>query len=249
MAAKERQTKILQTVNERQKIDVASLAGIVGVSQVTVRKDLDVLEEKGLLCREHGYALAVNSDDINNRLAYNYETKLALARKAAEIVGDGETVMIESGSSCALLAEVLSTERTDVNIITNSAFIANHIKDSPTSRVTLLGGEFQRESQVCVGALVRTCAKEFYVDKLFVGTDGFVPEVGFTGGDLARAEAVRAMAVSAKNRIILTDSSKFTAHGLVLLLRFDEISMVFTDSDVPQSAVGIMEEHGVKVFV
>ncbi|MBR1630183.1 MAG: DeoR/GlpR transcriptional regulator, partial [Lachnospiraceae bacterium] len=117
---KARQVDILRIVNEKQKVEVTELAEALSVSGVTIRKDLDMMEEKGLLRREHGYACAVSSDDINNRLAYNYEVKARIARAAADIVEDGETVMIESGSSCAMLAEILANERRDVNIITNS---------------------------------------------------------------------------------------------------------------------------------
>lgn len=243
----ERQAKILQIVNEQRKVEVSQLAGLLEVSQVTVRKDLDALEGRGLLVREHGYAQACNSDDINNRLAVRYDVKLKIARAAAEIVSNGETVMIESGSSCAILAEILANEKKDVTIITNSAFIASHIRNTPISRVVLLGGEYQRESQVMVGPMVRKCAREFYVDKLFMGTDGFIPQAGFTCGDMMRAEAMKTMAESAKHAIILTDSSKFEQQGVVLQSRFENIQMVFTDEGIPESAAAILVKNQIEL--
>lgn len=87
---------------------MAALSELLGVSQVTIRKDLDALESMELLVREHGYAAAKNMSDIGNRLAVRYDVKQKLAQAAAELVSDGETVMIESGSSCALLASCLS---------------------------------------------------------------------------------------------------------------------------------------------
>lgn len=239
----ERQTRILQIVNEKQKIEVALLAEMLEVSQVTVRKDLDALEEKRLLAREHGYAQVCNSDDINNRLAVRYDVKQRIARAAAEIVSNGETVMIESGSSCAILAELLANEKKDITIITNSAFIAEHVRNTPIGKVILLGGDYQKESQVMVGPMVRKCAREFFVDKLFMGTDGFIPQAGFTCGDMMRAEAMKTMAESAKHSIILTDSSKFDQQGVVLQCRFENIQMVFTDSGIPDSARSILEKN------
>ena len=212
----ERHTKILDIVSEEKKVEVNRLSEMLGVSQVTIRKDLDVLEERGLLSREHGYAVMKNVDDINNRMAVRYDTKLKIAKEAAKSVVNGETIMIESGSSCALLAEQLAADKKDVTIITNSAFIATYIREVSVGRVILLGGEYQKESQVMVGPLVRQCAGEFFVDKLFVGTDGFLPEIGFTGGDMMRTEAMKSMAQSAKKVIVVTDSSKFSRQGVVV---------------------------------
>ena len=104
----ERQSKLIKLVNIYQKIEVSRLAELLDVSQVTIRKDLDHLEDEGLLTREHGYALIKNANDINTRLTINYDTKLKIATKAAEMVSNGETVMLESGSTCALLAEQLA---------------------------------------------------------------------------------------------------------------------------------------------
>lgn len=244
----ERQTKILQLVNENRKIEVTILAELLKVSQVTVRKDLDALEDLGLLIREHGYAQVCNSDDINNRLAVRYDVKMKIARAAADIISNGETLMIESGSSCAILAEILAKEKKDITIITNSAFISNHIRNTAISKVVLLGGEYQRESQVMVGPLVRKCAREFYVDKLFMGTDGFIPQAGFTCGDMMRAEAMKTMSESAKHAIILTDSSKFSQQGVVLQSRFEYIQMVFTDNGIPNSAKDILENNKIMVY-
>lgn len=139
-----RQTKILEIVTEHNRIEVAKLAQLLQVSQVTTRKDLDQLEAKGLIKREHGYALLCSNDDINNRLAYHYELKRRIAQAAASLVRDGETVMIESGSCCALLADELCTRKRDVTIVTNSAFIAGYVRRLPTAKIILLGGRLPK---------------------------------------------------------------------------------------------------------
>ena len=105
---KQREYRILELLTERKRIEVAALAREIGVSQVTVRKDLDALEEKGVIHREHGWAVLCSPDDLNGRIAYHYEAKRRIAARAAELVRDGETVMIESGSCCALLADALT---------------------------------------------------------------------------------------------------------------------------------------------
>jgi DeoR/GlpR family transcriptional regulator of sugar metabolism len=146
----ERQKKLLDAIATGERIEVAKLAEMLGVSTVTLRKDMDHLKEKGIIRHEKGYVSPGSSDDINNRLSYHYETKRKIARAAAELVKDGEAVMIESGSCCAILAEELAYNRRDVRIITNSAFIAAYIRRLPYAKIVLLGGDYQNESQVMV---------------------------------------------------------------------------------------------------
>lgn len=244
----ERHTKIIEIVNKKKKIEVNALAEMLGVSPVTTRKDLDALEAKGLLTREHGYAVKCNEDDINNRLAVRYETKVKLAQAAAAMVTNGETIMIESGSSCALLAGELAKSDKNITIITNSAFIAAYVRENGNTRVVLLGGEYQKESQVMVGPLIRICAREFHVDKLFVGTDGFDPTYGFTGSDMMRTEAMKALAESARNVYLLTDSSKFSNMGVVMQLKFDEVAGVVTDNQIPAEAADVLKQHDIEVI-
>ena len=97
--------QIIKLVSEYEKIDVNTLSEKLNVSKVTIRKDLDKLESKGLLHREHGYAVLNSGDDLNVRLSINYEIKRKIVQEAVKLVSDNETIMIESGSTCALLAE------------------------------------------------------------------------------------------------------------------------------------------------
>jgi DeoR/GlpR family transcriptional regulator of sugar metabolism len=244
----ERWKKMLDTIAACERIEVAKLAEMMGVSKVTLRKDLDQLQEKGIIRHEKGYVSPGSGDDINNRLSYHYETKRKIARAALELVKDGEAVMIESGSCCAILAEELASKRRDVRIITNSAFIAAYIRRLPQAKIVLLGGDYQNESQVMVGPIARACAQGFSVDKLFIGTDGFSEDQGFTGNDHLRSETVRDMAKQAERVIILTESEKFSKRGLVPLLPFNNISMVITDEEVPAEKERLFEERKIALL-
>ena len=148
MQMKERQDKIIELVSENHRMDVVTLANILQVSQVTVRKDLDVLVERRIIQREHGYAVINETGDLSTRIGHNYNRKKKIAALAASMVHDGETVMIESGTTCALLAEELATHKKNVTIITNSAFTASYIKEAPNAKIVLLGGDYQLKSQV-----------------------------------------------------------------------------------------------------
>ncbi len=242
-----RHKHILEIVNKDGRVEVAKLAERLEVSQVTIRKDIVHLEEKNLLKREHGAAVMVNSDDMNNRLAFNYDIKHKIAVMAAASVKNGETVMIESGSCCVLLAEELAAHKKDITIITNSAFIASYIRAYPSIKVVLLGGDFQAESQVVVGPITRKCIEDFYVDKLFIGTDGFHKGVGFTGKNLMRTETVRGMAEHASKVIVLTESKKFCQQGVVVQFKPSEISAVITDCEIPKETFEFLQENGVDV--
>ncbi|WP_050637554.1 DeoR/GlpR family DNA-binding transcription regulator [Candidatus Stoquefichus sp. SB1] len=230
----ERHTKILELLTETKKVAVTDLSSLLNVSQVTIRKDLDQLENKGLIVRAHGFATLNSSDDINNRLAFHYDIKQKIAKLASLEVADGETVMIESGSCCALLALELAQTKQDVTLITNSAFIADYVRKVGKIRIVLLGGEYQKESQVMVGPMVRKCAETFFVDKFFIGTDGFSEISGFTGNDYMRSETVRDLTRQANKVVVLTESSKFNQVGTVSLLPIQNIHSVITDDGIPK---------------
>lgn len=244
----DRRIRILEMLNEAGSIDVAVLAQELDVSGVTIRKDLAALNEKGLLHRQHGLAVRVSPDDVNYRMIFNYEVKKRIALRTAEMVENGETVMIESGSTCAMLAAQLAENKRDVTIVTNSAFIAAHVRSFPGARVVLLGGSYEPDAQVMTGPLVRICAREFFVDKFFIGTDGYYPPQGFSNVDLLRSEAVCAMAERAKQKIILTDSSKFNKRGVVTLMHAREVAAVVTDA-VPEDCRVSLEQNGVEIVI
>ena len=243
-----RQSQILDLLAKNKKMEVTKLSELLNVSQVTIRKDLVILENSGIIVREHGYARLNESDDINNRLARHYETKQKIAKLAVESIENGETVMIESGSCCALVALEIARSKKDVTLITNSAFIADYIRKIGSVKVILLGGEYQNESQVMVGPLTRKCVEAFFVDKLFIGTDGFTIETGFTGNDYMRSEAVKDMAKQASRVMIVTDSDKFSQKGVVNLIEIEKVACVYTDDNIPSKIEDYLNKRNIKVI-
>jgi DeoR/GlpR family transcriptional regulator of sugar metabolism len=243
----ERHNRILEILAANQRAEVTTLSELLDVSQVTVRKDLDQLEALGLLRREHGFALFGSLDDVGKRMALHYEVKRRIAREAAVMVEEGETVMIESGSCCALLAEELANTRRDVTIVTNSTFIANHIRHAPFGKVILLGGQYQPAAQVLVGSITRRSAEVFFSDKFFIGADGFMPRYGFTGKDHLRAQTVRDLVEQARQIIVLTESAKFSRQGSEGLIRTEEVAIVYTDENIPSDTEAHLKRQNVDV--
>ncbi len=155
--------------------------------------------------------------------------------------------MIESGSTCALLAEEICRTKKNVKIITNSYFIADYIKQTDSCKIILLGGEFQKDSQVTVGPLLKEMIRFFHVEHAFVGTDGYDENLGFTGKDLMRSEVVQYMSEASDQMIVLTDSSKFTRKGTVKRFGFKQIAQVVTDKAIPKEAVERLKAADIKL--
>jgi DeoR/GlpR family transcriptional regulator of sugar metabolism len=245
----DRTNRILEILTEKQKVEVVQLARLLEVSQVTIRKDLDDLESRGIISREHGCAVLRNSDDICARIAYHYDEKKRIAQKASEMVKDGETLMIENGSCCALLADALAEQHQDLTIITNSAFIASYIRNKANFQIVLLGGIFQPDNQVMVGPMVKQAAQNFYVNSFFIGTDGYSDKVGFTGKDQLRAQAIRDMATQAESVVVVAESKKFSQRGTVPLGLGNQVKTVITDNELLDVDRKRLQKAGISVVL
>lgn len=243
-----RKNKILDILAKNQRIEVSALSVQLGVSQVTIRKDLDALEKTGIIKREHGFAILSTTNNILGRLAYHYDIKKQIALKAVDLIHDGETVMIENGSCCAILAEALAEAKKNLTIITNSAFIADYIRQQAGFDIVLLGGIYQHDSQAIVGPMVRQCAENFWVKNFFIGIDGYSAQTGFTNQDQLRAQAVRDMAHQAENVIVLTESEKFEKHGTIPLNITAQVSYVITDGNISDSAKLQLAEQAIPIM-
>ncbi|MCR5232799.1 MAG: DeoR/GlpR family DNA-binding transcription regulator [Lachnospiraceae bacterium] len=243
----QRHGKILEILSRQDKADVTELSELLSVSQVTIRKDLDALALTGIIKREHGFAVLSDTNNIQGRLAYHYEEKRKIAEAAAGLVSDGDTVMIENGSCCAILAETLAVSKKDLTLITNSVFIAEYIRKKASVEIILLGGIFQKDSEVMVGPMVRQCVENFWVDHFFIGIDGYSTKTGFTNKDQLRAQAVRDMAHQADHIIVLTESQKFLTHGTVPINVDDQISMLITDAAIPAVSERELVEKSIQV--
>lgn len=245
---KDRIGKILEILNEHKKMDVVQLAKLCDVSQVTMRKDLDEMEEKGFVKRIHGYAEINDTDNINGRLAYHYEEKLKIAKLASTLVNDGETIFIENGSCCALLAFLLSKEKENLTIITNSAYIADYIRDN-NANVILLGGIYQKDSQCLVGPMIAKMASNFHVKYFFIGTDGYSSKTGFTNKDQLRAQAVKDMAQSTDKIVVVTESEKFNRIGTIPMDLKGLPITVITDTNISKNTYQELKENNIEILI
>ncbi|MEI6138447.1 MAG: DeoR/GlpR family DNA-binding transcription regulator [Mariniphaga sp.] len=227
----ERQNKILKILGKNDQTSVIDLSEELKVSSVTIRQDLNFLEAEGLLKRVHGGAVLKDADDLENRLVVNYEKKLGIARKLASLVGEGETILIESGSVNALLArELLKIKK--VTIITTNVYIARQFRKSDQANIIILGGIYQHDSETLVGKITKTCIDQINIDKAFIGIDGYTTTSGFTLRDLFRAEISSYIIQKAKDVYVVSDSSKFGKTELTNVGYLTDIQHIATNEDL-----------------
>nr|AGS52023.1 transcriptional regulator, DeoR family [uncultured bacterium contig00008] len=243
----DRIVRILDILSRNKKIKINLFAELLDVSRITLRRDLEKLERRGILRLTHGYADLDGADDTGKRIAFDYSIKRRIAKAAADIVQENETIMVESGSCCTLFAEELAFARKNNTIITNSIFIANYIGRLPNIKIIILSGIFQPDSQVTVGSMTSACMESIYTGKYFLGADGYIPDLGFTGSDYLRAETAANLAEHVDKIYILTESAKFSRRGPYSLISFDKIAGVFTDDGIPKEAEAAILNSGAEL--
>jgi DeoR/GlpR family transcriptional regulator of sugar metabolism len=239
--------QILDLLSSNNTININLLTEMLDVSRTTLCKDLDNLEKRGMVCRRHGQVSLNDENDLGRRMALFYSIKRKIAKAAALTVEEGETIMIKSGSCCALFAEELALSQKNVTVITNSVFIANYISKMRNIKIILLGGCFQPESQVLVGPFTAQCSQQFFTDKLFLGANGFIPDFGFTGRDYLRSETATELIKRAKKTFVLTESAKFKQRGAFHLVQLNKLAGVYTDDGIPKEAEAVLIKNNVSL--
>jgi DeoR/GlpR family transcriptional regulator of sugar metabolism len=245
---RDRDVRIFDILSVHKSVKITTFAELLGVSHVTVRKDLKILEDRGIVKFSHGHVALNETDGSCERMVFNHLTKLKIAKAAINIINEGEMVMVESGSCCALFAEELALADKNITIITNSISVACCVSRSPKIKIILLGGNYQPDSRVVVGSMATSCAKSFLADKFFLGADGFIPGYGFTNRDYKRAETISGLTNYANNVFVLTESEKFKRRGACEMLKMNKLTGVFTDDSIPKEAENALCKNNVKLY-
>jgi DeoR family galactitol utilization operon repressor len=225
----ERKTMILDLLAEDSKISVSDLSKRFGVTMVTARADLIALEEEGYIVRTHGGAMPAFHPKIMERIRSKKELKAAIARAAAQLIEEGDTIIITAGTTTALIPKYLLGKR-DIHIVTNNTLLLTYARANPQLRVTLVGGEFLPSEEGVVGPLALKAIEQFHVAKSFIGVDGASVKQGFTANSIESADFVRKMADQADRVIVVADSAKFGTAGFAKILPFEDVNTLVTDS-------------------
>ena len=242
----EREKVILDRLSADGSVSVTVLARELGLSDVTIRGDFKVLEEKGWINRTRGGAAPALHRDILERQRVYPERKNAIARAAAELVRDGDVIMIEAGTTTALIARCLAGKR-DIHIVTNSTLVFSYARMYPNLQITMTGGEFRRATESLVGPIALETIGRLNVRLAFVGTDGFTLERGMTTHLMEGAEIVKAMKANAQITVLTADSSKYGRVGFSNVLPLSAMDLILTDEDLDDHAETELQEAGISV--
>ncbi len=244
----EREETILSRLSTQGSVSVSHLSRSLDVSEVTIRSDLSRLEQEGLLVRTHGGAVPAIHPHIFQRNSINIDEKNNIAKKASELIKDGDTVMIEAGTTTGLIPRYL-TGKKDVHIITNSNLVFSAARTNPELKITLTGGEYRNNTDSFVGPIAQETLQKFNVTYAFVGTDGLSAQAGITTHLVEGGEIIKIMRQKAKNLVLLADSSKFDKMGVVTILPLSEINTMYTDSKISKNAIEELNESGLQTVI
>lgn len=243
---KERERIILDRLSVDGSVSVGELARDLGLSEVTIRGDLKGLEDKGWINRKWGGAAASMHRLILERQKIFPDRKNAIARAAASLVQNGDVIMIEAGTTTALVARYL-TDKQDVHIVTNSTLVFSYARMRPNLQITMVGGEFRGATESMVGPIALETIGRINVRLAFVGTDGFSIERGMTTHLIEGAEIVKAMKAHAQTTVLTADSSKYGKFGFTNVLPLSEMDLILTDNYLDEKAEDALLKAGINV--
>lgn len=251
MTLLERHSIILELLREFGKVDVADLSSKLKVSAVTIRKDLDLLEEKKLLHRTHGGAILADpyiaTRKVSEKEKLRPEVKRRIGLKAVELLSPQDALIIASGTTVQAFARCI--ENMKLTVITSAMNVAMELLDKPDIEIIQLGGIIRHSSASAVSEYAIRMLDNFSCSKLFLGVDGIDPEYGLSTTHIQEACLNQAMIAAATKTIVLADSSKFGRRGFSKICNMSDIDWVITDSGISPKMLEAIEEQGVKVTI
>jgi DeoR/GlpR family transcriptional regulator of sugar metabolism len=246
----ERRTVILRILNQTGRCRVNDLARELTVSEVTVRQDLDVLEKQGLLSRTHGGAMLTAKRGFERSFqceetAFRDE-KARIGLAAAGLVSDGETIILDVGTTVTEVARNIQT-RKELTVVTNALNIAMLLEEAPGITVLVTGGTLRSKQHSLVNPFGQFILERIRVDTAFIGINGIEAEHGVTNANMAEAEMKSYFLKAARRRILVADSSKIGNVALAKIATLSEIDLLITDEQADSEEISRIQEKGLQV--
>jgi len=234
MLTKHRKQAILATLKRDGQVIAKALSASFDVSEDTIRRDLRELASEGLLQRVHGGALPSSPavGDIIQRQQINTVAKLAIARKAAELILPGQVAILDGGTTCVLLARHLPPTL-EATIVTHSPSVAVELVNHPGIEVVLIGGRLFKHSMVAVGAAAIEAITHIRADVYFMGVTGVHPVAGLSTGDLEEAHIKRALAARAAEVVVLASTEKINAASAYVIAEVTAANTIVVERKTP----------------
>jgi DeoR family transcriptional regulator of aga operon len=237
MMAEERRTQILQTVRSAGRVKVNELASRFSTSAVTIRNDLNELHQRGLVLRSHGGAVLpgtmLRKSRVHERLKTHSDEKRRIGAMAATLINDGETTILDSGTTTLEIARQIKKKK-GLQIITNWVNIAAELLDTRGAEVFIVGGTVRGESASISGRFTEEMFDQFSADKLFLSGAGCDLDFGVSGANLEKTMVNRAMLRISREIILVADASKFSKRSMTRIALFSEIDTVISGTSLDQ---------------
>lgn len=253
-STKERRSLILSILETGEAISVTRLSQQLGISEVTIRKDLTELQRRNLVVRTRGGAIRVpktaagEDTKIEDKRLYNIREKQAIGRLAASLIHNGDTILLDSGTTTLEVAKNLDRLQ-QLTVITNSMDIALELLHYNRFTIILLGGHVRQTSHSSVGPLAEATLKNFYCDKLFLGIDSFNMEDGISTPNIEEAHLNQNMIDMSKEVIAVCDSSKFNRRSFAFIAPVSKLTAVVTDNAIERDIKLKLQDQGVQIYI
>lgn len=251
MIAENRREQLRNIIRQRKFVSLPQLAESLSVSESTVRRDLDKLRQSGEIFRTHGGAYATNSDDVSfpffdSNLSKNVMEKKNIAKKAAELIESGQSILLDGGTTTYLLAQELIGRQ--LSVVTGSLPIVDLLSQDVTCDLIVVGGNLCRRTGVCQGPVADRMLNQIHVHKAIMSVAA-VSDSGFYNHNLLLVETERAIMRSADQVIIIVDSTKFGQQSLAHVCSLDQVQYIVTDGRISAEWRRKIEKAGVKLII
>jgi DeoR family fructose operon transcriptional repressor len=250
MNIENRRGRILELLTQKGKVRVIELSKLFGISEVTIRSDLSELEEAGLLERVHGGAVSTYKAYYNmsfyDRMKTNEPEKREIAAACASMISDGDTLMINSGTTTLFTVQELKNVK-NLTIVTNSVSIAQEAVNYDKANVILLGGNFNSQYQFTYGDDTVNQLKKYKADKLILSADGVSAQEGVTTYHHLESEVNRQMILRAKKTIVVADYTKIGRESFTYIDSINNVDYVITNRNANANELEIIKENGVEI--
>jgi len=251
----ERQQKILEEIKNKGAATISELSKNFNVSEMTVRRDLNLLEEKGLIKRTYGGALSLEvatfEPTFQEKDSINIEEKRRIGAAAVSIINQGDTIFLTTGTTTMQIVKSLLKSRSHMNltVVTNSLNNAYELCKLNNIRLFVIGGEVRKTSYAMVMPQIEESLKGIYIDKFFLGVNGLSNEYGLTIPNPLEAQLCRLVIRKSRETIVVADHSKFGKVTFAHIANLNEIDKVITDSAVDQEYIRQLKEEDIEVIL
>ncbi|SDD90238.1 DeoR/GlpR family DNA-binding transcription regulator [Riemerella columbipharyngis] len=243
---------ILDKLKNENYVLVAGIAKELNVSEVTIRKDFNLLEKKGLLFRNHGGATLVNPYVVDKPLSHkqhlNKSEKHLISMKATNFIEDNDVIILGSGTTVLNMVEHFPKDK-NITVITSSLLIASTLCQYEKVNVIQIGGDVRKSSQSTVGPVAQELMQEISANKLFLGIDGLDLDFGISTSNNAEAYLNKLMIKNVSKTYILADHSKFGKKGLSHICPLKDIDFIITNKNLNEETKTTMEKYGIQVIL